>query len=364
MKKFLAFATLASVALVGCVNDEKMEMTSGAQKISFDNPVMSTQTRAYYGEIQGAEYPKETGAEESFKVFAKQHKGSLTDWENATDFWNGALEAKYDHVAGYWDTDQDYYWPNSDDNVWLSFGAYSPAVLTGTNANATYLNSGLEITRFEVEGTVSKQVDLMYSGPILNRKYSEATDVDGVDITFKHALSSIVFSAIAPDNNAKYTIHSIKVKGNFLTKGDFSEGLSGITDTGDKAVWSNTSATDNTEYSLATGLNLEVENTTTVITEKTSALLTIPHTEIELAAANPSVTIKYTVDPISGAADYEAEKTVALAEFKVAGGDPITKWERNKRYIYQFSFGGTSKIFFKPTVSAWDDGGVATVDIE
>lgn len=358
MKKFLAFATLASVALVGCVNDEKMEMTSGAQKISFDNPVMSTQTRAFYGEIKEANYP----TSESFKVYAKQHKGELTDWESATNFWVGALEAKYDG-SSYWDTDVDYYWPNSDNNVWLSFGAYSPAVLTGTNASATYLNSGLKITDFEVEGTVSKQVDLMYSGPILNRKYTETTDVDGVDIKFKHALSSIVFSAVDADANADYTITSIKVNGHFVTKGDFSEGLTNITDTEDKAVWNNKTA-KNIEYSLATGLNIVVGTSNTVITENATALLTIPHTIAELAAADASVTIEYIVDPTSGAADYNATKTIKLADFKVSGGSSIENWRRGNRYTYQFSFGGTSKIFFAPTVSPWANGGTATVTIK
>lgn len=358
MKKLMLLAATASVALVGCVNDEKMEMTSEAQKISFDNPVMNTQTRAHYGEIDGAGYP----TDESFKVYAKQHKGALTDWEAASNFWDGALEAKYDGSA-YWDTDQEYYWPNSDDNVWLSFGAYSPATLTGT-PTVSYLNSGLKIEGFEVASTVAQQVDLMYSGPVLNRKYTEADDVNGVDIEFKHALSSIVFSAIDADLNAAYTIKSIKVNGKFVTKGDFSEGLTNITDTGDKADWSNKTATAGTEYSLATGLNLLVNTTNTFITEGTSALLTIPHTTSELTDADASVTIEYTVDPISGAADYDATKTVKLADFKISGSNSIENWSRGNRYIYQFSFGGTSKIFFAPTVSPWGDGGTAIVTIK
>ena len=357
MKKFLAFATLASVALVGCVNDEKMEMTSGAQKISFDNPVMSTQTRAFYGEITEANYP----TSESFMVYAKQHKGALTDWESATNFWAEALEAKYDG-SQYWDTDVDYYWPNSDDNVWLSFGAYSPATLTGT-PTVSYLNSGLKIVGFEVASIVGDQVDLMYSGPILNRKYTETTDVDGVDIKFKHALSSIVFSAIDADANADYTIKSIKVNGKFVTKGDFSEGLTNITDTEDKAVWNNKTA-EVIEYSLASSLTILVGTSNTVITEDETALLTIPHTIAELAAADASVTIEYIVDPKSGATDYNATKTIKLADFKVSGGSSIENWRRGNRYTYQFSFGGTSKIFFAPTVSPWANGGTATVTIK
>ncbi|MBR2456742.1 MAG: fimbrillin family protein [Bacteroidaceae bacterium] len=359
MRRILLVATMASVALASCVKDESVDLTQQAKKLSFEAPVMGTQSRAYYGEIQGGDYR----TEESFKVFAKQHKGALTNWETAENFWSGALEAKYDATLEYWDTDTDYYWPNSDDNVWLSFGAYSPATLTGTNAAAEYSNKGLTITDFEVSRDVAKQVDLMYSGPILNKKYTEANDIDGVDIIFKHALTSIVFSAIDSDPNAKYTITSIKVNGKFITKGTFCENLTAINASG-TADWTEKSGNDApTEYILATGLTTVVGNANTVITEKTSALLTIPHEETEMDD-EATVTITYTVDPESGAADYDATKTVKLADFKISSTTSITEWNLGYRYTYQFNFGGTSKIYFKPTVAQWTDGGTATLTIQ
>ena len=365
MKKFLLLYVLASVSLASCVNDESLELTQQPKKLSFEAPVMKTQSRALYGEIQGADYP----ITESFMVFAKQHTGDLTDWESAGNFWVkenagvAALEVKYDNTEGYWDTDTDHYWPSGD--VKLSFGAYSPAVLN-TGATATYKNTGLTVANFEVNATVANQVDLMYSGPILNKSYAVETDKDGVDITFKHALSSVVFSAIDADANANYTINSIKVKGKFLKKGTFCENLS----------WSNGNATGTagwisvsgneeatgTEYALATGSNFTVGTSSTVITEKTSALLTIPHTDQQLDE-DATVTITYVVTPLSGAASYNATKTVKLADFKQPDGNPITSWEIGKRYTYQFSFGGTSKIFFKPSVTDWADGGAATLTI-
>lgn len=361
MKKFLAFATLASVALVGCVNDEQMEMAQEAKKVSFNNPVMATQTRAHYGEITGATYP----TTENFKVFAKQHKGALSNWDAADDFWTNPQEAKYDATLQYWDTDQDYYWPSSDDNVWLSFAAYSPAVLTGNNVAASYSSTGLSIAEFEVNPTVSEQVDLMYSGPVLNCSYTEESDVDGVDLNFKHALSSIVFSAInLNDAAASYTINSISVKGQFLTKGDFNEGLTSITATSGTPAWSNTTSTIGQDYSLATGLNTSVNTSATVITEGESALLTIPHTAEQLTAADPEVTINYTVSPKTGAKTYTATKTVKLSGFKTATDEAITDWKVGTRYVYQFQFGSTSKIFFTPTVTDWANGGTASIEIK
>ena len=361
MKKMF-FATFACVALASCVNDESLDPTQQPKKLSFETPVMKTQARAYYGEINGTDYP----ITESFKVFAKQHEGDLTNWESADNFWGtDAQEVEYDASvdAKYWDTATDYYWP-SGDNIKLSFGAYSPAVLT-TGATATYTNAGLTVANFEVNATVANQVDLMYSGPILNQTYKE--NATGVSVVFKHALSSVVFSAIDADDNANYTINSIKVKGKFLKKGTFCENLS----------WSNGNATGTAgwivdsndteiEYTLATGLNVSVNGSTTVITEKTSALLTIPHTANQLDP-NATVTITYTVDPESGATDYVATKTVKLADFKQGEGtnkSSITSWEMGNRYTYLFKFGGTSKIFFRPTVTDWvnNDAAVFTIN--
>lgn len=357
MKKFFLLFTLSSVALASCVNDESLDFTQQSKKLSFEAPVMGTQSRAYYGEISGGNYP----TDESFNIFAKQHIGDLTNWESATDFWSGALEAIYDSENEYWDTETDYYWPSSDTDIKLSFGAYSPATLND-GATATYTNAGLTINNFAVNGTVAQQVDLMYSGPILNKSYKTETDVDGVDITFKHALSSIVFSAIDADLNAAYTINSIKVNGKFLTKGTFCENLSAINGSG-TAGWRDTSGNkEATEYALATGLTLLVKGESTAITNATSALLTIPHNATELDD-NATVTITYTVDPTSGAPDYVATKTVKLADFEISKDTHITSWEIGKRYTYQFSFGGTSKIFFKPTVTTWADGATATLTI-
>ena len=113
---------------------------------------------------------------------------------------------------------------------------------------------------------------------------------------------------------------------------------------------------------MATGLNVSVNESTTVITGGESALLTIPHTTNQLDQ-NATVTITYTVVPASGAATYVATKTVKLADFKQSNDDSITSWAIGNRYTYLFKFGGTSKIFFKPTVTDWVNNDAATLTI-
>ena len=360
MKKFLAFATLASVALVGCVNDEKMEMTSQAKKISFDNPVMTTQTRAdVKGEIYGTTYP----ADEEFVVYAVQHNGNLTTWNDAKSFWTSdkTTPITVTKEGNGWEEQngKDYYWPKaSDENVKLSFAAYSPAEFgSGT---ASYGATGLTIANFEVNDVVSNQIDLMYSERVLNQ--TETSD-GGVNITFKHALSSIVFAAIDNHNAATYTIKSIEVNGDFLVKETFNEGVTDDDTYSSVPKWTAASTSQNKEYAIWDGEYVVTGEAKEFTGKKDAnlpqtALLVIPQ---EDAPYNATVTITYTRDVTNGE-DNTYTVTKALNLFKNAG-NAITEWEIGKRYIYTFQFGGTKKIFFKPSVDGWEDQTAVSLEI-
>lgn len=365
MKKFLAFATLASVALVGCVNDEKMEMTSGAQKISFDNPVMSTQTRAdYKGEIVGTTYP----ADEEFVVYAKQHPNNLTTWGAASSFWNTGNNDPIivtQKAANDWEHESIvYYWPKaSDENIKLSFAAYSPADLGTVNSSVTvnYGPTGLTIENFNVESDVANQIDLMYSERILNQQQTGSTST-AVPVVFKHALSSIVFSAVENDNYATYSITSIKVDGLFATSGTFEEKVTDGPSYSAAPKWTPASGTSTT-YTPASTFAFTVPVTTAAnftgdgtTLGRTSAILPIPQNVPDEA----TVTITYNRTATDGTKQYTA--TRKLKDFK-NGSTTIDSWVMGYRYNYQFQFGGTPKIFFSPSVTEWKDGGTVSVAI-
>lgn len=351
MKKLMLLAATASVALVGCVNDEKMEMTSEAQKISFDNPVMNTQTRAEVtGEIVGADYPDT----EKFKVFAKQTDGDLTTWDDAEDFWTDAEEVSSPDGDGTnWYTETDYYWPRG--NYKLSFAAYSPSDVTGvTYADAT----GFKVENFAVNGTVASQVDLMYA--YQENCTGEVNGTSGVGLNFKHALSSVVFSAQNTNKNASYTITNVKVIGKFVTTATFTEK--------NTLTWEGTASTEDVTYTVydnTTGVTLDAatteNNPENYITGKTStagatsALLPIPQDVPEDA----KVVITYTETPSNGAKATTHEKEVKLKHFFKAGSttETIGSWDVTNRYTYVFKFGETDKIFFVPKVSDWTNGG-------
>lgn len=341
MKKFLAFATLASVALVGCVNDEKMEMTSGAQKISFDTPVMSTQTRAdVKGEINTAIYP-----DEDFVVFAMQSSTELTTatWTSGTNFWgssheNGLVVTKKNDSDWQHSTDV-YYWPKDG---FLSFAAYSPAVLDTDGGTVAYGNNGWTVTGFKVNPTVGSHIDLMCAAPVFNQTEPTGSN-DGVDITFAHTLSSIVFSAIDQDAQFDYTINSITVSGAIAMTGNMSE-------SDNKYVWGfeNKPSTTLSKTGLSHGVNA---SQVTEFLTGTNALLLIPQTEVGDVEVTLNLTRKTAGDTDNPETTYN--KTVKLSEFVVNGGTNNNTWEAGKRYIYNFTIGGTKPIFFTPAVTEW-----------
>lgn len=361
MKKFMLFAAVASVAFVGCVNDETMEMVPQAKKISFDNPVMATQTRAdVTGEIYGATYP----GDEEFVVYAVQHNGNMTSWNDAAGFWTSdktvgitVTQESTDHWEDI--TTKDYYWPKaSNETVKLSFAAYSPAVLDA--GTASYGNAGLTITGFTVNDAVNKQVDLMYAERVTNQ--TETSD-GGVGITFKHALSSIVFAARDNDDAASYKIKSISVKGTFRVTDTFNETVADGATYSSTPAWTKTgSGTEKTypvwsgEFDVPTANAKEFTGGNEAGLPKT-ALLFIPQN----APSDAEVTITYFRDVEYGE-DREYTITKKLSEFLNAG-IAITEWGIGKRYIYTFQFGGTKKIFFKPTVDGWVNQTAVSVTI-
>lgn len=351
MKKHLFLAAVVGMALTGCVNEESENLTQQqARKISFDTPVMGTQTRA--GEIQGEDYPES----ESFVVYAKQYEDDFTKWSEGTDFWTeeGLVASK---EGDTWETEDDYYWPPT--GYTLTFAAYSPATLP-TGASASYGDDGLTVTDFDV----TDNVDLMYSGRITNQ--TSAVGESGVSVEFKHALSSVVFSAIDADDNASYKITALSVSGSFIKSGTFKENLTDDAVSPSAQGWSNTSAAENMSSTpdLGEGVSVSDSGSETPITENETAWLMIPQTVND----NATVTIDYTVTPTTGAPYKVTDKSIKLSEFKTKESASITSWAMANRYKYIIKFGGGErvKIVFAPSIAGWTevDGGKATYTIQ
>ena len=351
MKKNLLFAALVGVALTSCVSDDSNPITENNQVLSFGKPVYNTQSRAVPGEIY-AEYTYSTA--ENFQVYCRRYKGNFTEWlqTGSVDFFHStsaqsetkALEVKHDGTA--WAPEANYYWPGESYN--LAFAAYSPADAKGTFA---YGSTGLTITGFETEETSNEQYDLLYSDRTVDCSNATHGKVGKpVVITFKHALSSIVFAASENVEGRAYKIDGISLKGKFVTKGDFAQNYDEETKT-DAPEWT-TVPNDGSVVTYTPVLpegGVAVAGTSTEFTRGPLALLLLPQT----VDSDAIVELKYTVIPDVGVTtSYTID--IPLASFKTTSDVSIENWQRNGRYVYLINFGGSKKISFTPEVESWE----------
>lgn len=347
MKKMLFLAAVSAIALTSCVNEENFEGPKPqAQVMRFDAPVMK-QTRAnVMGEIQGHLYDKA----EDFKVFCKIYEGPFAGWESATDYFKteGDVATNEGGESSYWATESEYYWPEAQHN--LAFAAYSPAVLTTAPTSIEHTEEGLQIKGFQTEANANSQYDLMYSDRVINRNRTN-NGSGAVPLTFRHALSSIVFSSEKEDDKAQYTIKTATLTGNFIQTADFNQNIATVSDLKGSALWENPAAA--TEATYAPNFTpFDVTTTPTKFTQGTSALLLIPQN----VPADAAVTITYTKKVTKGDGTINTTENTAkikLSDFRQAGGEEIKAWEMGKRYIYRISFGQNKKIYFEPKTEDW-----------
>ena len=367
MKRILLFAAVAGAALASCVkNESESGMTASDSKISFEAPVVGATTRAVSGEINGA-YP----TTEKFKVWGWYHEGDYTGFGTSTSWRNYMTETNGDPVVVTFNNDKswvsakDYFWPKTGK---LTFAAYSPADAAGTYSHKA---AGLQITDFTV-AAVGAQYDLMYSDRAYNRissenQYGETNDQNpytGVDIVFRHALSSIVFKVGTDANytnaNNTFKIKSITIK-NVADAGTFNEGLTdGNNSITRDPQWAVTGNADKNyvAYSNETGFTVPNDGETfeepANTPDEPTDLILLPQTFVGNDKA--VVEIVYTYGT---AASGEIQHTQT---FKLNDATNAQTWEPNKRYTYNIIF-GLDKIYFAPVVEDWEDVTV-TPDID
>lgn len=341
MKKNLFFAVFACACLASCVNEsENLLEESKGKRLTFGAPVMYNQSRAVVGEIDGATYP----AEESFTVFGIEHKGVFDGWEaeNVIPFFPEAGEVvTKSQTENYWYTVKDYYLPTEPDHK-LSFAAYSPSRANGT---ISYGADGLTITDWRMPD--ANMYDLMYSTRSLNKKQAE------IPIAFLHALSSIhiQFAKAATDGPSSVEVTKVAIKSTDIKNvGTFKDNIATTTD-GTGAAWEDLKATNlPTEYAIFNG-TFDVDTDAAEATESAD-FLPIPQDLTD----NMKLVISYKIR-MQETEDYQVVENLEIPfkEFKVGNVVETTKWERAKRYFYTVTFGGLTKIKFKPSVAGWTD---------
>ena len=372
MKKLFFIAAIAGAALVSCTKNELAPSVTEQQEISFAAPVMSPATKV-------AEIANHYPTDSQFAVWAHYYEGDYSNFAAGVRYMNEVTVAHNSTVKG-WKNATPYYWPK---NGTLTFIAYSPSSVA---AYADVDEEGINFTDYVVDTDVAKQTDLLFSERAYNKvevdqATSAADPYAGVQINFKHALSSILFKVKAAETYTGTTLKVTKIEVlNAYSQGDFTQGLAdsngavtGATVGGveTKAVWSDYAAeTTYVAYENATGLvltNADVyaHNGTATKTENTTDLILLPQSLAHTATTNNvSLRVTYTLQNADMTEAITQVATVSLATGFTTGTDPetdVTAWEIGKRYTYTISV-GLGEIYFDPLVEAWDDN-VVTPDV-
>ena len=352
MKKLFFIAAIAGAALVSCTKNELAPSVTAQEEISFAAPVVGAQTKVY-GAI-GATY--NTG--ESFDVWCVYNVDDIAAWGGTPYFSD--VTASYDATAGGWTLNPKYYWPATGQ---LSFVALSPSMSTTTQYTA---EKGFEITGWSQGATEAAIVDLMYSNESRNNAKLEfnaageeisgdANSYKGVDITFNHALSYLVFKVkTATDYSATtdFRLNAITLSG-IYREGDFQQKVDGVTN---PDPWTeNTSGAIGT-YVAYTGGTLEFDSNvpTDIVPETTGKqIILLPQA---LADGKQKLTINYQISTDGGTNWIDQVQEIDLSK------GSITAWEMGKKYTYTLSISMT-EIILDPAVDVWDTTGSGTLDL-
>ena len=376
MKKFFFLAALAGVALVSCTKNEPAPFES-EQQITFAAPVVSPNTKAV-NEVWN-NYP--TDAAYDFAVWGYYYAGGTYTSFAGGQLYMNDVTVSYDDDLGGWAPATSYYWPK---NGSLTFIAYSPATLNETG-KVTVGATGIQINGYKVDAT--QQVDLLFSERTYNQQKSSmdetagsdttggTPDVEddaykGVHISFKHALSSILFSARTKET---YTGTTITLKEisllNIKSKGTFNQNLkdaNGETTAANAELWSGQKEPNN--YVIS-GLNqvLDANAYYPSINGKSSPavanglrksdFILLPQ-KFDSYAPFPTIQVKYTIQsPDSAPIDQVQE--VSLRNLTEELGQ---EWKWGHRYIYNIII-ALDKIYFEPYVQDWVDVAASNITL-
>ena len=373
MKKFFIFAAMAGAALVSCTKNEPAA-TNDQQLITFAAPVVSLNTKAAT-EVWN-NYP--TGTDYDFAVWAKYfvdsnyNNGTYTEWDEGQTYME---EVRVSHDGGTWAPAKNYYWPKNGSLTFIAYAPVSKASYASVTAN------GIAFTDYEVSTTPSQQVDLLFSERTYNQKVSNMDNTagdkvtgntgavkddiyKGIHISFKHALSSILFNiktAADYTESTTITLQGITVQNAISTK-SFDQSLADENGAVTRnAHWNApTTASNPVNYPVDITANQVITTTPyypSGITKETAATNGLRATDLILLPQNLdgiTVKINYTINN-NGAGSLVAgdnsEALTQIAELPLKT-DAVPAWEMGKRYIYNIVI-GLDTITFEPYVQDW-----------
>lgn len=385
MKKFFFLAALAGAALVSCTKNDPA-VNEEQQLITFASPVVSLNTKSAT-EVWN-NYP--TAEKYNFAVWAKYFvdgsydnnaytTGTYTNWAAGQTYMNEVV-VKYGNNT--WAPAQNYYWPK---NGSLTFIAYAPTkiqAITDVNGN------GIQITDHIVATKPEDQLDILFSERAYNKQKVDDDTVaegttgsqpgnandpyTGVHLSFKHALSSILFNIKTKEDystaSTTITLKKIEVH-QAVSKGSFNQNLADAngattTDAGATApAWTFDATPERADYVVDNTADIELSTTAHYpagITNTTAATNGLRATDLILLPqdlAGVTLRVEYTIKN----SDAGSQELAQIAELPLSTTN-VAAWEMGKRYIYNITI-GLDTIYFEPYVQDWVDVNMGNLTI-
>lgn len=303
MKKIM-LAAIAALAITGCSQSEEFESMGQESEINFNTAV----TRATVLTTTGFK---------AFEAYGYAHSGSEAFSANTsgTEILKGSFT--YDNTAWAEKDGNKFYWPVADK---VAFFAYSPAVGAGKYVKA---ETGFPTVEYTVNSDIAQQADFVVAQEANKGK------AESVALSFKHALTQVIFKLKGDDNTLTYKVTGVKLK-NILPTGVYSY---------EKNSW--VASGTATDYTLTIPANFAVNGATAQLLNAADQLLILmPQT-----LTNATVEVDYSVEK-SGVPLLNATKKSA----NITG-----TWGTGEKYVYSLTLSGGEEIKLTGTVddSSW-----------
>ena len=361
MKKLFFIAAIASAAIVSCTKNEPATTLTEQEEITFEAPIIGAATKVDLIST----YPTSL----KFGVYGLYYTGAWTGYSDGVKYMDN-VEVTYKAAKNGWSA-AGYYWPKTSGST-MTFSAYSPYMTSGVSHTA----NGIQFTDYTVPAAAN--VDLLFSDRTYNQtKTTEAQGTNpyyGVDITFNHALSAVLFQAKAAAGltgntdtpNYEFVITKIEVVG-AKTTGTFNQSLvdnttGPTTPNASTSDWSTTTATG--IYTAYSGDGIKVASTNPVSAHTSNTgkadLILMPQS---LTGVKVKVTYKFRHDRMDTGKYIDGNVVEANLSYDVDDDtNDVTSWIRGKRYIYTLTI-GLDEIYFAPIMDNWDDVTVPVSEI-
>ncbi len=255
-KEYILLSAALLIAFTSCDKNDP-EPANDGDKIDF----IATPFHESFSQADHAR-GSETGNDDmqDFGVYAYYTADAFIPGTSTPNFMCNTHVKK---TSGTWTYEPLMFWPN---NGKLSFFAYSPYASQGdpyTSLSSTSSTAGYPQLTYTVPDDVITQRDLLVSVPLLNQTKTSRNADGKLPLTFRHALSCIVFKAKMTD------VCDFPVKVTSITLGNFKNKASlfyDLTATPGTFSWTMPKEAPDKSYSLAINNNLLTDTDLKAIT--------------------------------------------------------------------------------------------------